>query len=213
MPSSLLPEPQVRNLNQILSTLGGGKYIAKELEFDLQTSGEIEENSLFHSIKKFSPLVTTLSCVMLLSLAPLLRKKEMTVLENFLNNFMGYFFVCFSFLKMINIGAFADSFSLYDPIASKFRFYGLLYPFIEMVLGLSFIFRPASQFAANIATIAIMSEQSIGVWSALRSGRRLTCACLGGSFFKLPMTYVTLFENASMIIMAIICLMFKRRHT
>jgi phage shock protein PspC (stress-responsive transcriptional regulator) len=52
-----------------------------------------------------------------------------------------------------------------------------------------------------------MGIGTVGVISALKSKRTIVCACLGG-FFNLPMSYVTLFENLTMIAMAFIMLLF-----
>jgi hypothetical protein len=60
---------------------------------------------------------------------------------------------------------------------------------------------------ANVITIIVMGVGTVGVVSALRSKKTIVCACLGG-FFNLPMSYVTLFENLTMIAMAFIMLLF-----
>lgn len=43
---------------------------------------------------------------------------------------------------------------------------------------------------------------SAGVGKIIQSKRTIQCACIG-TFFKLPITYVTLAENAIMALMAI----------
>ncbi len=56
--------------------------------------------------------------------------------------------------------------------------------------------------ATNAITYVLMLVSGIGVAIALAKGENLMCACLG-MVFKLPMTYVTLFEDLLMAGMAL----------
>jgi copper chaperone CopZ len=49
-------------------------------------------------------------------------------------DFMGLFFIVFSFFKMLDLKNFPTSFSMYDPLSKKIPFYGWVYPFIEIAL-------------------------------------------------------------------------------
>ena len=66
-----------------------------------------------------------------------------------MNNFMGGFFIVFSLFKFLNWSGFADAYSTYDIIASRSRQYGLLYPFIELLLGIAY-FTGFAPFAINL---------------------------------------------------------------
>lgn len=125
-------------------------------------------------------------------------------LESLMSNFMGAFFVVFSLFKALNLSGFADAYATYDIVASKSRNYGLLYPFIELALGIAYFvnFQP---LLTNAATLTIMTIGSVGVLQALKSKRKLQCACLGTAL-KLPMTKVTLLEDVVMGLMAAIML-------
>jgi len=118
--------------------------------------------------------------------------------------FMGGFFVVFSFFKLLDIKGFAASFSTYDPIASRWRGYGFIYPFIELALGIAYL-TAINLFFTNIITLVLVSIGTIGVGKTLLDKRKIQCACLG-TVFNLPMTKVTLTENSVMIIMAILML-------
>ena len=116
-------------------------------------------------------------------------------------DFMGLFFIVFSFFKMLDLKNFPTSFSMYDPLAEKILFYGWVYPFIEIALGLMFLVR----FELNIAlyvTIVILGITTFGVTKTLMNKKKIQCACLGTAL-KLPMTEATLIENALMLSMSI----------
>ena len=120
--------------------------------------------------------------------------------SNFMFDFMGLFFIVFSFFKILDYKNFPHSFAMYDPIAKRFSIYGWIYPAIETVLGLAFLFRVTLNFSL-IATIIILGITTMGVTRALIDKRAIRCACLGTAL-KLPMTKATFIENSIMIIMA-----------
>lgn len=116
-------------------------------------------------------------------------------------NFMGGFFVVFSWFKIINLRGFAEAYSTYDVVAKRWYGYGFVYPFLELGLGLSY-FSGWNPFITNIATLLIMGVSTIGVFQSLMQKRSIQCACLG-TIFNLPMTYVTLTEDLVMVVMAL----------
>ena len=118
-----------------------------------------------------------------------------------MTSFMGFFFLGFAFFKLLNISKFADAFASYDILAKRSRVYGLTYPWIEVVIGLLFVTQTWLPLA-NVATIIAMSVGLMGVVSAVRNEQAIQCACLGTAF-NLPMSVVTIIENAVMLIMAI----------
>jgi len=67
-------------------------------------------------------------------------------------------------------------------------------------LGISFLagFDP---LLINVATFIIMSVSIIGVVNSVVNKRKIKCACLG-AVFNLPMTTVTIIEDALMIVMS-----------
>ena len=115
---------------------------------------------------------------------------------------MGYFFIIFSFLKLHNIKQFAVSFSNYDPITNKIPNFGLIYPFIELILGTLFLLNFFSLFI-NFATIVILLPQTYGIYKKLMKKEKILCACLGTSF-EIPLSKLTIIENLTMCSMATI---------
>lgn len=119
-------------------------------------------------------------------------------------DFMGLFFIVFSFFKILDLKGFPESFKMYDPLAKLIPTYAWIYPFIETALGLMFLMR----FQINIAlliTSIILSITTGGVTKTLLDKKSIQCACLGTAL-KLPMTEATFIENAIMIIMAVLML-------
>lgn len=114
--------------------------------------------------------------------------------------FMASFFLVFGFFKVINLGGFAKAYAMYDIVAQQFPWYGYLYPFLELGLGLAYLFnwRPV---LTNWITLIVMLVSAAGVFNELRKGKEIVCACLG-ALFKIPMTYVTLAEDLLMAAMA-----------
>lgn len=121
-----------------------------------------------------------------------------------MSNFMGGFFVAFSFFKLLDLRGFADAFQSYDVVAKPIRAYGYLYPFIELALGLAYLVR-FSPLLTNAATLAFMLVGMVGVAGALARKRQIRCACLG-TVFNLPMSTVALIEDGLMAAMSAIML-------
>ncbi len=125
--------------------------------------------------------------------------------SSFMLDFMGLFYIVFSFFKLLDLKGFPKSFKMYDPLAKNFPAYGFVYPFIEVGLGLLFLFRAQIPFAL-IVTLIILGITTIGVTKTLLNKKSIQCACLGTAL-KLPMTKATFIENSVMIVMAIIMLL------
>jgi copper chaperone CopZ len=152
-------------------------------------------------IKQLKPLFIILTYI---SITSLLLNFENWDSTNAMLDFMGLFFIIFSFFKILDINGFSISFRMYDPLAKKVPLYGIIYPFIEILLGVMFLTRIEVELAI-ILTIIVLGITTIGVTQTLLSKKSISCACLGTTL-KLPMTEATFIENALMIIMAFILL-------
>jgi cation transport ATPase len=124
--------------------------------------------------------------------------------EAFMLDFMGLFYVVFSFFKFLDLKGFPESFKMYDPLAKVVPVYAWVYPFIEITLGIMFLMRFEISLAL-IITLVILGLTTIGVTKTLLNKKHIQCACLGTAL-KLPMTKATFIENSVMIVMAIIML-------
>lgn len=118
----------------------------------------------------------------------------------FMRIFMAGFFLTFSFFKMLNLKAFAESYAMYDIVAKKFNLWGYIYAFIELGLGLSFALN-LSPVIVNWVTLVVMTVSILGVLESVINKKKIQCACLG-AVFNLPMSTVTIVEDAIMIAMS-----------
>ncbi|HSX25577.1 MAG TPA: MauE/DoxX family redox-associated membrane protein [Chlamydiales bacterium] len=115
--------------------------------------------------------------------------------------FMGFFFCQFAMLKLFHPEGFAEGFQMYDLIAMRFRSYGYIYPFIELLLGLAYLSYVFPLFIYAV-TIIVSLIGAIGVLKALKKGLDLRCACMGTAL-DVPLSTVTLTEDIAMGIMAL----------
>lgn len=121
-----------------------------------------------------------------------------------MNHFMAGLFLVFSFFKLLNLKGFAESYAMYDIVAKKMKGYGYLYAFIELGLGVAYLinFKPV---VTNSITVIVMSVSIVGVLQSVLNKQRIKCACLG-DVFNLPMSTITIIEDALMITMSFIML-------
>lgn len=117
-----------------------------------------------------------------------------------MRHFMAGFFLVFSFFKMLDVPAFAASYSSYDVLARHWLGWGYAYPFVELALGALFLL-DYNPLVTNSLTFAVMGISTIGVVQSLLAKRQFQCACLG-AVFNLPMSKVTLFEDVLMVLMS-----------
>ena len=183
------------NLSLIKETLPPKYSLINVEDVNLDTHGDITiKASKIHQLK---PLFIILGYIFIASI--LLNYKNWNS-SNAMLDFMGLFYIIFSFFKILDIKGFSMSFRMYDPLAKQAPIYGYIYPFIEVLLGMMFLIR----FEVNIAlilTVIVLGITTIGVTQTLINKRSIKCACLGTTL-NLPMTEATFIENALMIIMA-----------
>lgn len=181
------------DLAELKATLPS-KYTISNEEYIPSASVEAEVQSKWVQLR---PLF--LIFAYLFGTAFLLHWKDWDANEAMLD-FMGLFYIVFSFFKFLDLKGFPESFAMYDPLAKALPFYGWIYPFLELVLGLMFLMRFEVQ-TALILTIIVLGITTIGVTRTLLDKKSIRCACLGTAL-KLPMTEATFIENAIMLIMA-----------
>ena len=113
-------------------------------------------------LAKLFPLILILSYISLTSIIINLDRS----LDDLMMDFMGIFFIVFSFFKFLDYKSFPNSFAMYDPLAKALPLYGWIYPFIETILGLMFLFR-FQLFTSIIITILLLSITTYGVVKVL----------------------------------------------
>ena len=158
----------------------------------------IESDQEKSKLQQLKPLLIILIYISVASI--LMNFKNWNSSEAMLD-FMGLFYIVFSFFKMLDLKGFPESFRMYDPLAKRLPIYGWIYPFIETGLGLMLLLRFEIKIAL-IITLIVLGITTIGVTKTLLDKKSIRCACLGTAL-KLPMTEATFIENIIMIVMAI----------
>ncbi|WP_431134640.1 heavy-metal-associated domain-containing protein [Psychroserpens mesophilus] len=181
------------------------KYtLSEKQEQNVFSSASVETKERIEQMSKLQQLKPLLLIIFYIASASTLLHYSNWSWRDFMLDFMGLFYIVFSFFKMLDLKGFPESFAMYDPVAKRIPVYGKVYPFIETVLGLLFLMRIEVQIAL-IITIVVLGMTTIGVTKTLLDKKAIRCACLGTAL-KLPMTEATFIENAIMIVMAIVML-------
>ena len=178
------------------------KFLISEKEIDdfsaSSNESTLEIDQEQSKLQQLKPLLIILTYISVASI--LMNYKNWNSSEAMLD-FMGLFYIVFSFFKMLDLKGFPESFSMYDPLAKRLPIYGRIYPFIETGLGLMLLMRYEVKIAL-IITLFVLGVTTIGVTKTLLDKKSIRCACLG-TVLKLPMTEATFIENIIMIVMAI----------
>ncbi|MBD01728.1 MAG: heavy metal transporter [Candidatus Marinimicrobia bacterium] len=190
------------NLNDETAIIQGDSKLDEVISviFDLGYTATLNDNSAIKesTAKKLIPLY--LSFLYIIAGSLIINRSEL-ILENFMYDFMGLFFIVFSFFKFLDYKNFPSTFKMYDPIAKVIPLYGWIYPFIESMLGLAFLMRE-QLYIALIISLIILVTTTAGVVRTLIRKESIQCACLGTAL-KLPMTTATIIENSIMLFMTI----------
>ena len=190
---------------EVLQNALSDKYtITEKQEKNVFASSDMSSMPMEENKSKLQQLKPLLLIIFYIASASVLLHYKDWAWSAFMLDFMGLFYIVFSFFKMLDLKGFPESFSMYDPLAKRVPAYGWIYPFIETALGLMFLMRFEIEIAL-IITLVILGITTIGVTKTLLDKKSIRCACLGTAL-KLPMTEATFIENAIMIIMAILML-------
>lgn len=191
-----------QDINQWLKPLG--KYRVAEAEPQpAHAGGAAQRPGQEEAPRSYRPLLIVVSYLLLVVMSATLAHGGFDG-RLAMRLFMGGFFVAFSFFKMLDLRGFSDAYRGYDLVAKAVPAYGLVYPFIELALGLAYL-ADWQPFAVNVATAIVMAVSLAGVLKAVLSKQKIRCACLGTGF-NLPMSTVTVVEDATMLLMAIAAL-------
>lgn len=178
--------------------------LAKAGSYTISMRGHVAEQVMEAKEKSwiatYKPLLLVVGFIVLISTITSLENGSIDWMQ-WMNYFMAGFFIAFSFFKFLDLKGFAMSYSSYDLIASKWKGYGYIYPFIEFLLGIAYLAH-WEPFITNSVTAVVMAVSSLGVINSLLKKRSIQCACLG-TVFNLPMSKVTLIEDGVMLFMAI----------
>lgn len=147
----------------------------------------------------FKPLLMIIGFILLIVVLTQINNGQVDWMQS-MRFFMGGFFICFSFFKLLDLDGFATAYQSYDIISTRWKTWGYIYPFVELLLGIAYVLN-YHPLLINSLTLLVMGLSSIGVIKAVSSKQKIQCACLGTGF-NLPMTTVTIIEDLGMVLMA-----------
>ena len=120
---------------------------------------------------------------------------------DYMSHLMGWVLIFFGVIKLSDVVGFAEGFAKYDPLANRSQTYAQVYPFLEITLGILFILQLLI-LPATLITLFIYSASLYGALKSMMNKEQLHCVCLG-TYFKLPLSTVTIIEATFMIVMCI----------
>ena len=146
-------------------------------------------------LKSFTPLLAVFGTSFLITI---------TLVKNF-QVFMGITICLLAMLKLMDIESFGTSYKKYDLISSQFDSWIYIYPFFELIIGISFLNSSPPSLIIIIAIVLGISGM-ISVFKAVYLDKlKLNCACIGG-YAKTPLGIISFIENLLMAIMSVLIL-------
>ena len=142
-------------------------------------------------IKSFTPLIAVFGTSFLITI---------TLNKNF-QDFMGISICLLAMLKIMDIEAFGISFKKYDLISYRFKKWIYIYPFCELLIGISFLLTAPPSSVVLIAFILGIIGMASVFKAVYLDKLKLNCACVGG-YAKTPSGIISFIENLLMAIMS-----------
>ena len=106
----------------------------------------------------------------------------------------------------MDINAFGTSYKKYDLISSKFDSWIYIYPFCELLIGISFLLSAPPSSVILIAFILGIIGMASVFKAVYLDKLKLNCACVGG-YAKTPLGIISFIENLLMAIMSVLILL------
>ncbi len=159
------------------------------------------KKTLFQMISTYTPLFWILCVILIFILARGFFIDEWqwwSVMTDFM---IGYFFA-FSFLQLYTYKSFQEMFRIYDPIAKYFPLYSKIYPFLLILFGVLLLFG-ITTWLVHASVLILFTLQTLGIVPILEKKEKIQCANIGTKWY-VPLSWITVFENAVMITFAII---------
>ncbi len=117
-----------------------------------------------------------------------------------IQGFMGISICVLAMLKLMDVESFAASFAKYDLATQRWRLWGKLYPGVELLIGLGFLFSPPIPLAGLVALVTGVQGMVSVIKAVYVDKLALNCACVGGNT-KTPLGIISFTEYAMQTIM------------
>ncbi|ELY1978441.1 heavy-metal-associated domain-containing protein [Flavobacterium psychrophilum] len=174
------------------------KALDSKYQISAMNHNEIEEQAKSW-LETYKPILLIFFYISFVTILIQFKNENFNLMEA-MQHFMAGFFLVFSFFKLLNLKGFAESYQMYDVIAKRIPVWGYVYAIIELGLGIGYLinFNP---LLTNWITFIVMTISIVGVLQSVLNKKKIQCACLG-AVFNLPMSTVTIIEDALMITMS-----------
>lgn len=135
-----------------------------------------------------------------ISVVSVLMNINSLVVSNIILQFLGLYYVVFSFFKLLDLNGFSISFAMYDAIAKYVPIYGKIYPFLKVAIGVLLLLK-YQLILALVTAIFTLGATTIGVIRVLMEKKQLRCVSLGTTL-NIPLTKAILIEKMVILFMA-----------
>ena len=123
--------------------------------------------------------------------------------DNVIQRFMGISICALAMLKLMDVDSFAASFVKYDLITQRWRGWGKIYPGVELLVGLGFLFNPSLTIAGWVALLIGIPGMASVIKAIYIDKLALNCACVGGNT-KTPLGIISFSEYAMLSLMGFV---------
>ena len=128
-------------------------------------------------------------------------------LLQFLESFLGVFFLTFAAFKLINLKEFAYGFQSYALMKDRSVLWGYFFPFVQVAFGMLYMLGRGGYLLDGVVVVWSGANAYI-VWLTLQKKDTIFCVCLG-SVIKLPLTTISFVEDFGMVIMALVMIILR----
>ena len=128
-------------------------------------------------------------------------------LMQYLESFMGMFFLIFASFKLYKLKEFAYGVKSYATFQDKSVWWGYIYPFVQVAFGTLYLLGLGSVILNGVVFLWSAYGAYI-VWLTLQQKGDFHCLCLGG-VIKLPLSTISFVEDFGMSVMALVMLLLR----
>ncbi len=116
----------------------------------------------------------------------------------------GVILIAIALLKLPDLKGFVKQFRQYDVVAARISWYGYVYPAIEFLLGVGFLFHPDVRVPA-FWTLVFTAIGTVGILRVLNRKIVVQCVCYGTKL-AMPVDKKTLWTDYVTIFLMILIL-------
>ena len=155
----------------------------------------------------YEPVIAIFSMTALMAAAIVLNLYDGFPVLTWVKYFFAFSMCALAIQKLQNVEGFVGGFLGYDLLARRHVGYGYAYPYLEAYAGVGMLalIGTGSPLVWLVAPVGLFIG-AIGAWSVYKAvyieKRELKCACVGGGS-NVPLGFVSLTENAVMVIMGV----------